>query len=125
MLLTALIASEEARAEMLPQIPESTTANFATCEIFAALRNMNGGPMNFSALEGRLSPPSRALLHQIVAADEIVDGPQALDQARSCLRRLDLDHQKRRVAEIRAKVKSAEREGRMDEALRWMSELEK
>jgi DNA primase len=123
MLLSALISSEEARAEMLPQLPDSITSNFATCEIFAALRHMNGGPLVFSALEGRLTPPSRALLHHIVAADEIVEGSQALDRARACLRRLESDLQKRRIADLRAKVKAAEREGRIEEALRWMSEL--
>jgi hypothetical protein len=84
---------------------------------------MNGGPLVFSALEGRLTPPSRALLHHIVAADEIVEGSQALDRARACLRRLESDLQKRRIADLRAKVKAAEREGRIEEALRWMSEL--
>ena len=131
MLLSALISSEQARAEMLPQIPESVTSDFATREIFAALRNIlasrdtTAGPIAFSALEGRLSPPARDLLHHIVAADEIVDESQAFEQARACLRRLDLDLQKRRIGDLRAKVKSAEREGRIEEALRWMAELER
>lgn len=124
MLLGALLSSEQARGEMLPQIPESVTSNFLTREIFNALRNLNAGPLAFGALEGRLTPPSRDLLHQIVAADEIVDESQALEQARACLRRVELDSQKRRIADLRAKIKEAEREGRMNDALRLMSEIE-
>ncbi len=124
MLLSALLSSEQARAEMLPQIPESVTANFLTGEIFNALRNLNASPFAFGALEGRLTPPSRDLLHRIVAADEIVDESQALEQARACLRRVESDLQKQRIADLRARIKEAEREGRMNDALRLMSEIE-
>ena len=45
------------------------------------------------------------------------------EQAQACLRRLESDFRKRQLGELRARVKSAEREGRVEEALSWMAEL--
>jgi|HubBroStandDraft_5_1064220.scaffolds.fasta_scaffold05252_6 DNA primase len=127
MLVHALMSSEEARSEMLPRLAEAATAGFATHEIVAALRNLHtaGSPVTFSAVEGRLSPPAGDLLHQIVAADETIDELQALEQARACLRKLESDFRKRRIDDLRAQGKAAEREGRMDEALGIIAEIER
>ena len=126
MLVNALIASEEARAQVLPRLEDTLTADFATREILEALRRLTeaGAAVTFSALDGRLAGgPAQALLHDIAAADEMSDGAVALDQAQACLRRLELDFKKRQVDQLRARVKTAEREGRAEEALGWMAEL--
>ncbi len=47
----------------------------------------------------------------------------SLEQARACLRRLELDFKKRQVDQLRARVKTAEREGRVEEAFGFMAEL--
>jgi DNA primase len=124
-LLTALIASEEARAEVLPLLSDALTAGFTTREVLEALRNLTeaGSPVTFSALDGRLTGRAQALLHEIATADEIVDDEVRLVNARACLRRLELDFKKRQVDQMRAQVKTAEREGRFEEALNWMAEL--
>lgn len=124
-LLNALISSVEARAEVLPRLTEALTANFATGEIVTALRNLaeSGSAVTFSALDGRLAGPAQALLHEIAAADEILDTAQCLEQARACLRRLESDFKKRQVEQLRARVRTAESEGRVQEALGWMAEL--
>lgn len=127
MLVQALMSSEEARAEALPRLVEAVTAGFATHEIVTALRNLHaaGSPVTFSAVEGRLSAPGGDLLHQIVAADEMIDDLQALEQARACLRKLESDFKKRRIDDLRAQGKAAEREGRTDEALGIIAEIER
>jgi len=127
MLVQALLSSDVARAEALPLLSESVTADFATREIFAALRNAesSGAPVTFPAVEGRLSGPARDLLHHIAAADENIDNVQALDQARACLRRIESDLKKRRIDHLRAQGKAAEREGRMEEALGIIAEIER
>ena len=117
MLLNALISHDVVRAEILPQLPPEASRQFVTREILEALTHMTGGSSAFSALEGRLSSAGQALLHDIVAADEMIDDEQAMDQARACLRRLEMDLKKRQVDELRGRVKAAEREGRVDEAL--------
>jgi len=125
MLLNALLSSAEARAEVLLRLPQEITENFVTGEILTALRNLTeaGSAVTFSALDGRLRGPAQALLHEVGAADEMGDGLLGLEQARACLRRLELDFKKRQVDQLRSKVKSAEREGNFKEAMGWIAEL--
>jgi hypothetical protein len=124
-LLTALLASDEARSEVLPHLSPALTGDFSTREIFNALRQVNGltGPAAFSALEGRLDPSNQGLLHELIAADDMSDHASGLEQARSCLRTLQAGVRRRQVNELRARVKAAEREGRMNEALGMLAEL--
>jgi hypothetical protein len=46
-----------------------------------------------------------------------------LKQAHACLLRLNSELKKRQVDDLRTRVKTAERGGRMEEALRWIAEL--
>jgi hypothetical protein len=122
------MGSERARAEVLPLLTPQMTEEFQTREIFGALRALRQdqempGSTVFSAVEGRLSPQSQALLHQVVAADDMSDEVSNWEQAQSCLRQLQTGVRKRQVDELRSRVKLAEREGRVAEALEWMTEL--
>lgn len=124
-LLHAAIESAEVRLEILPQLTPDLMVEFATRDIFATLRQMMdaGSSVTFSALEARLEPALQALLHDMVAADDISDEARSLELARACLRRLEGGARKRRIDELRARVKSAEREGQVEQALAWMAEL--
>ncbi len=123
-LLQTLLTSDQVREEILPQFD---TQDLAAREIFEAIRHQqtSGSPVTFSSIEARLSEPSKALLHDIAAADEITDGELALEQARACLRRLESDSKRKHIDHLRAKVKALEREGRLKEALDIMAELER
>jgi len=83
------------------------------------------GPVNFAALDARLSEAGRTLLHDIAAADEIGDDNECLAQADACLRRLQANFQRSQLDEVRARVKMAGREGRPEEALHWTAELQR
>ena len=124
-LLGALLASDEARGEILPQLTAAMIEGFSTRGIFEAMRHLNGttGPEAFAALESRLDAAAQGLLHQVIAADDMSDELSALEQARLCLRKLQAGLRKREVEEMRAKVKTAERDGKIDEALRWIAQL--
>jgi DNA primase len=124
-LLGALLGSDRARADVLPQLAPAMTEEFSTRAIFDALRQVNGltGPAAFAALEARLDPASQALLHELAAADDMGDEESSLKQAHACLLRLNSGLKKRRVDDLRTRVKTAEHEGRMEEALRWIAEL--
>jgi DNA primase len=124
-LLNALLSSDRVRAEMLPTLLPELTESFVTREIFEALRQVAGADAKFSysALEGRLEGPGKELLRDAVTADESSGEAVSWEQAQACLRRLESDFRKRHVAELRARVKAAEREGRVEEALSWMAEL--
>jgi DNA primase len=124
-LLGALLGSDEARAEVLPRLSPAMTEQFSARAIFEALRQVNGltGPAAFAALEARLDVAWQGLLHELVAADDMSDGVSSLEQAHSCLQALQAGLRRREIEELRTGVKAAEREGRMDEALRLLAEL--
>ena len=125
LLLSALLGSGRARREIVPRLTPEMLEGLAAREVFEALRNMGemGGAGGFSALEGRLQGPSQALLHEILATDEVNDEESSWRQAEACLRRLEAGVKKRELDELRTRVKTAEREGRVREALEWMAEL--
>jgi DNA primase len=120
-LLNAVIESAEAREEILPLLRADLIGEFRTREIFETLRQME--TVTFSGLDARLSPPLQRLLHDVVAADDIGEDGTSLESARACLRKLESEAAKRKIDELRARVKSAEREGHVEEALEWMAEL--
>jgi len=122
-LVQALVSSDEARREILPRLPPPMTARFASHEIFEALTQMAPAPLSFAALDARLDDPARALLHEILTADEIGDDAACLAHAEACLRRLEADFRRRQMDEVRSRVKSAEREGNIEEVVRWTGEL--
>jgi DNA primase len=122
-LLNTTIASVEVRDEILPLLTPELIGEFATKEIFETMRGLvdSGAALTFSGIDARLSPALQTLLHSVVVADDIDEG--ALQAARACVRKLESGAMKRRVDELRARIKSAEREGRMAEALELMVEL--
>jgi hypothetical protein len=124
-LLNAVIASAEVRNEILPMLTPDLIAEFQTREILETLRHMmdSGAGVTFSGLDARLTPELQSLLHEVVAADDISDETLSLELARACLRSLEGSAAKRRIDELRARVKSAEREGQVEDALAWMVEL--
>jgi DNA primase len=122
MLVLALLGSARVRREILPELSSDMTAGFASREIFDAFRHATADdPARlFSEVEGRLSELSKVLLHDVVAADQTIEGQEeelAWDQARACLQRLQSDSRKRRILELKGQVKIAVREGRAEDAL--------
>lgn len=120
-LLLALLASERVREEILPQLSPEMTEILTSREIFDAFRHAEtSDPARlFAEVEGRISEPSKVLLHDAVAADQTGEGQEeelAWNQAQACLQRLLADDRKRRIAELKARVKTAVREGRAEEA---------
>jgi len=124
-LLNALLSSDLAREQVLPRLPAEVIGTFVTRDIFENLMQLGSGgqPVTFASLDARLDEPARNLLHEVAAADEIGDAVACLEQAEACVERLNGDHRRRQLHAIRAQVKSAEREGRVEEALKWMAEL--
>jgi DNA primase len=126
-LLNAFLSSDRARREILPLLSPQMIDGFATREIIEALRHTAEleGPAAFSALESRLAGTSQKLLHEILAADEVGDEEAHWKQAQACLRRLESGIRKMQLDDLRTRVKNAEREGRLKEALQWMAELQR
>jgi DNA primase len=128
-LLSAMVASAEVRAEVLPLLTRDLIADCATREIFEVLRQMTeAGPLfsyaaMFSELDARLSPALQTLLHRVIAADDISDDALLLEDARGCLRALENARLRRGIDELRARIRASEREGQFTDALELMAEL--
>jgi DNA primase len=124
LLVSALLASVRARVDFLPRLTDELTEGFRTRDILDALRQ-NAEPEadgGISAIEARLAPPSQALLHELIATD-MNDEASSWAQAEACVRRLEATSKKRQVDQLRSQVKTAEREGKMEEARHWMLEV--
>jgi len=121
-----LLTSDRAREQVIPQLREiAEIGRFVTRDIFAALFALldAGKVFHYAELEGRLKETDRHLLSQVVFADELMEERMALDQAAACLQALrDLDP-KAEIAELRAQIKTAERQGDRDLAMRLIERL--
>ena len=133
-LINALISSADVRQEILPQLDARLIKGLVTEEILEMIRGLsinadaNGeaivGPAGiFAAVEARVTDTGRTLLHEITAADEMTEDAEYRSRAFSCLKRLKEDFRRGQIDEIRARVKSAERAGNVEEALAWLKEL--
>jgi DNA primase len=124
-LLHALVSSSEARSQVLPRLTEDLTGRLILRNLFETIRTMQNAEatIDFAALESRLSEAGQTLLHEVFAADETVEESALMDQALSCVRRLEMDFEKVQIDALRTRIREAEREGRMEDAIRLMSEL--
>jgi DNA primase len=126
LLLHALLASEAARSLTIPELRDLAAVDrFVARNVFKALFAMHsdGAPFRFADLEGRLSDADRDLLSSIVFADEILEEEKAAEQALSCLRSLKSQDPRSDAAALRARIKAAEREGNLQEAMRLAEEV--
>jgi DNA primase len=128
LLLNALLASEAARRETIPELRGMAAVDrFVTRNVFKALfaLDSDGAPFRFSDLEGRLTDADRDLLSSVIFADEVLEERRACEQAVACLRSLKAQDPKSEVSALRAQIKAAEREGNMAEAMRLAEELDR
>jgi DNA primase len=128
LLLNSLLISQEARVEVIPQLrPMPVVERFVTKNIFKAIFALHGdnSPFRFADLEGRLAEADRDLLSAVIFADEVLEEEKAQEQALACLRSLQALDPKSEVAALRAQIKTAEREGKMQEAIRLAEELDR
>jgi DNA primase len=125
-LLKALLADEEARDAVLPQLAElPLLKNMSTRAVFEAMLAVSsqGQKVEFSQIEGRLDDRSKALLHEVAFADDIDGSGEPVERALACLRALEQSDLEAQRTELRARVKEAERSGNLQEALEWNKEL--
>jgi thioredoxin-like negative regulator of GroEL len=85
----------------------------------------DSNPFRFTDLEGRLGEADRDLLSAVIFADEVLEEEKAHEQAGACLRTLQAEDPKSEVAALRARIKAAEREGKLEEAIRLAEELDR
>ncbi len=128
LLLNSLLASAAARDAVVPDLRDMPVVDrFVTKNVFKALFAMHsdGAPFRFGDLEGRLGDTDRDLLSSVIFADEVLEEEKASEQAIACLRSLKAQDPKSEVAALRAQIKTLEREGNIEEAIRLAEELDR
>jgi len=126
LLLRGLIQSEEVRRELGERVANLLETNrLQSAPILHAVLHA-GEPPDWQAAEARLESADQHLLHLLLFADEdnnASEGEFGLAQAEACLRRLsELSHESRVVA-IKARIREAERGGRLQEVMELNGEL--
>jgi DNA primase len=128
LLLHSLLASETARAQVIPELSGLAAVDrFVSRNVFQTLFAMHsdGEAFRFSDLEGRLSEADRDLLSSAVFADEALEQEKPAEQAMACLRSLKSQDPRSEAAALRARIKAAERQGNIEEAMRLAQELDR
>lgn len=127
LLLLSLLASADARAQLLPRLSESpAVANLRLRNILQALAAAVGtdGQFHFSDVEARLDDSDRTMLSALIFADEMVKPDTAAAQGLECLRELENGDPKGRISSLQEQIRSAERSGNTGEAHRLMIMLD-
>ena len=125
-LLRSILADEDTGRKILPRLAEiPAVGRFHTCRIFETLVNMGaaGERVQFAGLEARLAENDRALLHEVISADEMGDESAGLEPALACVETLASLDREARIRDLKESIKRAEREGSLKEALQGMEEL--
>jgi hypothetical protein len=96
----------------------------STWPIFDALSTMHdaGETISFNTLHARLQSSQQDLLATLVL-DAGSGGEATLEDGLACVEALRRDDRESTLRELKSRIKSAEREGRLNEALALMQEL--
>jgi DNA primase len=128
-LLQALLQSQEAREAVLPRLRDGDLAGFRSLTVFETLQRMvdSGADVDFGMLEARLDNPQRALLHELVTADELEEGDKGtshLDRALACLEQMERARATDSRNGLKTQIRAAERSGDFAKALHLMQQLQ-
>jgi len=122
-LLNLLVSSEEARATFIPQLKQADIARHSSAsriyESIVALYD-SGVPVDFNRLYERLDEPERERLSTALLGEA---QPNSLEDGHACMESLRFSHRGNERAQLKARVREAERAGNFNEALRLMREL--
>jgi DNA primase len=123
MLLNALLANEEIRAEVIEELKSlETISTFASRRIFHAIFAVDdaGGRFGYDEIHARLEEADQNLLAQAVLNEETECSREEVVAAVESMRRTN--GQQRR-SQLKSRVKELERAGDWQEAMRVMEEL--
>ena len=129
LLLKCLLVSEEARKDALPRLVALDGEPARTARIWKAMAAMGEG-FRYEELEARLEEQDRSLLSSMVFADEGGNDPKSQTeasealQAMECVRKLEQAGQEAAYTALKSRIATAEKEGRLEEALALSQELE-
>jgi DNA primase len=125
MLLELLLHSAEVREYVFPQLgsfPQLLQSDGR--EIWEAVMGFpDAGSFQWEELEKKLSPASRTLMAAMAFADHLQSEQNMVEQAAACLTQLGAGNRKGRIAELKQRVREAEKRGAIMEAMEIAEEL--
>ena len=127
LLLHCLLSNPASRAEVLPRLREmEVIARLETRPIFEAIvQTWDQKPdFSYSDLDGRLKENDRALLGNLLFAEDLSEQSASIEQAESCLRKFERSSVRAVQTELRRRIQEAERNGNLEEAIRLARELD-
>ncbi len=125
-LLEVLLSDGDGRDELIGGLESIEILDrIATRRIYQAIRALHaaGAPVTFDAVNSRLEENDQILLAEALLAEDSESHGVNLEYGRSCLDSMRRSEEQLRKAELKAKVKQAERAGNLAEALRLSKEL--
>jgi DNA primase len=123
-LLPLLVGENEHRAELIEGLRSiSALRQGPAAPVYEALIAMHdaGENITFNSLHERLSPPEQNRLASIVL--DATATSAALEDGLACINALRKDEREAGRRELKIRIKQAEREGRIQDALRMMQQL--
>jgi DNA primase len=124
--LPLLLSNDEARPLLIAALRELGAPRLgATGPLYEAIITMYeaGEPVSFVTVHERLTGPLQKLLEDIVLRDDI--SVASLEDGLACIEAWKRDTHGEAQRDLKTQIKQAEREGRFDDALRLMSQLNK
>jgi hypothetical protein len=125
-LLRLLVSNPDAPGALLAELKEVEAIRRApTNRIFEKLIAMHGAGerIGFNEVHERLNEEDRGLLSSVVLLEETDDAELSVEQGMACLRSLRAADIETKRAELKTRIKEAERAGNLEEALRLSEEL--
>jgi DNA primase len=126
LLVASFLLSEDARNAIKHYLSSSEV--LATLELrgifeAALALEQEGIPFSVSSLEARLEPRLQRILADLSFTDLGISEEGAVDQALSCLRAVELKASQAKRDQLRRRIRDLEAQGKFDEAIRLMNEL--
>jgi hypothetical protein len=125
-LLNVLLSGLDGLEPLLDEIEGIEVLDrLATRRIFRAIlaNHANGAGLSFQSVNARLEEEDQKLLAEVLLSQD-ADGHEAsAEHGRRCIESLQRSQEQDRTAELKARVKQAERAGNLAEALRLTEEL--
>jgi DNA primase len=124
-LLPLLVIDAEAREKLIGHLKDLPALRLLnTAPIFEAMFAMHDGgeSVSFNTLHARVPPAMQDILASLVL-DAGAGGGATLEDGLACVEALRRDDRDTMVRDLKTRIKSAEREGRINEALALMQQL--
>jgi len=124
-LLPLLVNDSEARAQLIDQLRDiPALRQLSTAPVFDTLLTMHdaGETISFNTLHARIPTPLQDILAAIIL-DAGAGGGATIEDGLACVEALRREHRETTLRELKSRIRSAEREGRLAEALSLMQQL--